>query len=246
MDTAPIPLMLLPGLLCDRTVWQHQLDAFRGVAEPQVVEYPDCRTLGAMADRVLALAPPRFALAGHSMGGRVAFEVLRKARGRVLGLALLDTAAGPVKAGEEGPRRELVAAAQSKGMDALVENWLPPMVHPARLQDAQLMQPMADMIRRHTPKQFAGQIEALLARPDARAVLPTIDVPAMVLCGREDGWRTPEQHQELAAAIPGAAFVVVPDCGHMAPFERPDAVNAALHEWLVRVREMRDAGVARS
>jgi pimeloyl-ACP methyl ester carboxylesterase len=232
LDRDRLPLLLLPGLLCDETAWRHQVDALGDLADVRVVTYPDATTVAAMAERVLAVAPPSFALAGHSMGGRVAFEVWRAAPERVVGLAVMDTAAGPAGPAEEPARRQLVRIARERGMDALLGEWLPPMVHPDRLTDTTVMEPLSAMVRRHSPEQFAGQIEALLSRPDAHALLAGISVPTLVLCGREDSWRSVDEHRDLAARIPGARFVEVPRCGHMAPFERPEVVNACLRQWL--------------
>jgi len=230
-------VFLLSGLLCDETIWQPQIAGLSHLARLEVPDYRDCRSLAAMAQTVLARAPERFAVAGHSMGGRVAMQVLaelerRGESGRLAGIALLDTAAGGPAPNEAAKRRPLVERAYAEGMQALVEAWLPPMVHPDRLADRGLMAPLEEMIRRTTPRQFEGQVEALLGRPDVRPLLPRIACPAMVLCGREDAWRTVEEHEAMARLIPGVQFDVVPRCGHMATVERPEAVNAALARWI--------------
>ena len=126
----------------------------------------------------------------------------------------------------------LLALAREKGMRAMACDWVQPMVHPERRTDAALIDAILDMFARRTVDQFAGQIEALLARPDATAVLRAVACPALVLCGREDGWSTPAQHEEMATQISGSRLVIVDDCGHMAPMERPGAVGAALTDWL--------------
>lgn len=230
-------LLLLPGLLCDRAAWAPVLPHLRRAAECSVPDYADETTLSAMAERVLADAPPTFALAGHSMGGRVALEVVRRAPGRVERLALLDTGCrarppGAAGDGERAGRHALLASAREHGMRAMARTWVQPMVHPERLADAALIDAIVAMFARRTPKQFAGQIEALLARPDATDVLRAVACPALVLCGREDGWAPPSQHEEMAALVPGARLAILDRCGHMAPMERPDAVGAALVEWL--------------
>lgn len=236
----PSHIFLLPGLLCDETMWQPQITGLSHLARLEAVTYPGCRSLSAMAETVLAQAPRHFAVAGHSMGGRVAMQVLielekRGETERLTGIALLDTAAGGPAPNEAAKRRPLVDMAQTEGMQALVEHWLPPMVHPDRLEDSTLMTLLADMIRRRTPAQFEAQVEALLTRPDARPVLARIACPAMVLCGREDAWRTVEEHEAMAGLIPGARFEVVDHCGHMATVERPEAVNAAMARWIERL-----------
>jgi pimeloyl-ACP methyl ester carboxylesterase len=230
-------LLLLPGLLCDRAVWAPVLPSLEAAAECRIPDYADQTSLPAMAQRVLRDAPPTFALAGHSMGGRVALEIVRRAPERVTHLALLDTGcrarpAGAAGEDERSRRLALLALAREHGMRAMARAWVQPMVHPARLADAALIETILDMFERRTPAQFDGQIEALLARPEATDLLRTIGCPALVLCGRADGWSTPAQHEEMAALIPGSRLVIVDDCGHMAPMERPEAVGAALAAWL--------------
>ena len=190
-----------------------------------------------MAERVLAEAPPTFALAGHSMGGRVAMEIVRRAPMRVERLALLDTGWRPLAAGTAGEderagRYALLAVARSDGLRAMGRAWVRRMVHPQRLEDATLIDAILDMIERQTCDRFEAQIEALLARPDAGPLLRSIDCPTLVLCGREDRWSPAAQHEEIAAMIPAATLEIIDDCGHMAPMEAPDQVAAALLRWL--------------
>jgi len=230
-------LLLVPGLLCDEAVWEPPRGALSRHAEVIVVRHGSADSLGRMADQALAVAPPRFALAGHSMGGRVALEILARAPERVSRLALLDTgykglAAGPAGERERAGRLRLLALAREHGMRVMGEEWARGMVHPARLDDAALMGAILDMIARATPETFAAQIAALLSRPDRSALLGRITVPTLVLCGHEDAWSPIERHRALAAAIPGSVLVDVPDCGHMSPMERPDAVARALIDWL--------------
>jgi pimeloyl-ACP methyl ester carboxylesterase len=231
MTDKPV-LYLLPGLLCDATVWRHQVDHLVDLAEVRVPDYRDCDSLTAMAEHVLNDAPECFAVAGHSMGGRVALEIVRKARERVTHLALLDTATHPTAESEYAKRLGWVDLARREGMTALEEVWLPPMVHPDRLGDADLMQPLKAMVESYTPEQFAGEIHALLERPDATPVLAAITCPTLVLCGREDAWSTLEGHRKIAAAIAGSRMLVIEHCGHFAPIEQPEAVTGALRDWL--------------
>ena len=225
-------LYLLPGLLCDETVWRHQAQHLADVADVTVADYRDCDAIPDMAARVLEQAPPRFAIAGHSLGGRVALEILRAAPERVTHLALLDTATGPARDSEYEKRMGWVELARREGMAALVEAWLPPMVHPDRIGDEQLMQPLAAMIQTYTLEQFAGEIKALLQRPDATPLLSGISCTTLVLCGRQDSWSTLEGHKEIAAAIHGSRLVIIEGCGHMSPIEQPEAVTRALRDWL--------------
>ena len=187
-----------------------------------------------MAEVVLAAAPGRFALAGHSMGGRVALEIVRQKQQQITHLALLDTATGPAADTEYEKRMAWVKLAEEQGMKALAEVWLPPMLHPDRVHDKILVGELEAMIQRFTPAQFAGQIRALLARPDATPVLAQIGCPALVLCGRQDAWRTVEHHAELASRISGAVLEIIEDCGHMSTIERPEEVTARLRRFFCR------------
>jgi pimeloyl-ACP methyl ester carboxylesterase len=192
-----------------------------------------------MAQAVLSVAPERFSVAGHSMGGRVALEIYRLAPGRVARIALFNTGYLPLAAGAAGEeeirkRGELVTLARSEGMRVMLRQWLPPMIDSRRINDTVLVNSILEMMSRKTPEIFAAQVRALLARPDAGPVLEQIRCPALLLTGREDGWSGPAQHQAMAAKIAGSRLVVVPDCGHMSTLERPLEVNAALGAWLAR------------
>jgi pimeloyl-ACP methyl ester carboxylesterase len=231
-------LLLIPGLVCDAEVWRAQAEALRAEGdETAVADHELANSLGAMAERIIAAAPPRFALAGHSMGGRVALEVLARAPERVTRLALLDTgfeglATGDTGARERAGRYRLRDIGRREGMSALGRDWARGMVHPARLADESLMGAIHAMIGRAPLAQFEAQTEALLNRPDRTALLGQIRVPTLVLCGREDGWSPPVRHEEMARRIPGATLVIVPECGHMCTMERPATVTDALRSWL--------------
>jgi pimeloyl-ACP methyl ester carboxylesterase len=227
-------LVLVPGLLCDSLVWKHQLAAFADTHELLVPELSDYTSLEAMGAAVLAAAPTRFALAGHSLGGRIALEVVRQEPARVTHLALMDTGVGPPSPAERASRLELVVLGETVGLTAVAERWLPPMLHPARRQEPTFMAPLAAMVTGRTAASFRRQQEALLARPDARPVLAQVHCPTLVLTGREDEWSPPEQHEAIATAIPGASLVIVPEAGHFAPLEQPAAVTQALRELLAR------------
>jgi pimeloyl-ACP methyl ester carboxylesterase len=235
--TLQIPLVLVPGLTCDIAVWQHQIAALGSACHIQVAEHGMADSLGAMAERLLALAPPRFALAGHSMGGQVALEVVARAPERVERLALLDTGFEGLKPGEAGERERLgryrlVDIARRQGMPAMAREWAWGMVHPEHRSDAGMMDVIHRMVCRATVEQFEAQVQALLRRPDRTALLPAIDVPTLVLCGHEDAWSPIERHEDMAARIPDSVLVDVPHCGHMSPLEQPEIVSCALQAWL--------------
>jgi pimeloyl-ACP methyl ester carboxylesterase len=225
-------LILIPGLLCDETVWRDQIQAFAGTHEVIVPMLDGFDSSADMAAAFLAHAPAEFALAGHSLGGRIALEAVRQAPLRVTRLALLDTGVHACTPGEPARRQELVSLAFAEGMHAVARAWLPPMVHPDRQADRPLMEDLEAMVERRSPTTFRNQIEALLNRPDAAPVLASIRCPTLVLCGREDGWSPLAQHEAIAAAIRGSVLAVIDACGHMAPFERPAEVTRELRRWL--------------
>ena len=233
-------LVLLPGLMCDATVWAHAQGALASRAAIHIAEYAALDSLGAMADKILGDVEGPFALAGHSMGGRVAMEMFRRAPQRIVALALLDTGVQPLAAGDAGAREaagrhELLRLARERGMAAMAERWVQGMVWPSRLGERLLIDGIVDMFARSTPEVFAAQIRALLARPDAGGLLEQIRCPALVLCGAEDSWAPAARHREMAAKIGGAQLTLVPECGHMCTLERPEAVTCALVEWFARV-----------
>lgn len=235
MSTA-LPLVLVPGLTCDAAVWAPQVRRLRS-GPVKMFNHDLTDTLGGMAERLLATAPPRFAIAGHSMGARVALEVVARAPERVQRLALLDTGFRPLPAGragesERGNRMRLLEIARRDGMRAMARAWARGMVHPDHLADRELMESIHDMLARATADMFQAQIHALLARPDRSALLGQITVPTLVLCGHDDAWSPIAQHREMARRIPGSVLVDVPHCGHMCTLEQPGIVAAALQHWL--------------
>ncbi len=233
----PNTLILLPGLVCDSAVWAAQVQALSPRWRCHVPDYGLRDSLIDMARHVLDTAPAQtFALAGHSMGGRVALEVLRLAPKRVHHLALLDTGTHPLQPGDAGAKERagrmgLLQTAERKGMRAMAEQWAKPMVHPSR-HGTPVFEAVLDMLARSSAEQYAAQINALLNRPDAAPLLPGIRCPTLVLTGREDLWSPPEQHAQMAQAIAGAQLCIVEQCGHMSMLEQPEAVTAALERWL--------------
>lgn len=226
-------LVLLPGLLCDATVWAPQKSAFTG--EFRVTAWRHFyghSSLDSMAHEVLAEAPARFALAGHSMGGRVALEIMRIAPKRVERLALFDTTATPATADEPTRRQEMIDLARNHGMAAIATRWLPLIVHPKCLNERDFMDALTAMICRADPGIYAGQIKALLNRPDYRPLLPNIACPTLVACGRDDLWSPVSRHEEIVAGIPDAKLAIIDDCAHMATVEAPGGVIKLLRAWL--------------
>lgn len=232
-------LVLAPGLMCDASVWQHQLAALETAFDIHVIDYGERDSLPAMAECVLAQAPASFALAGHSMGGRVALEVMRLQPQRVTHLALLDTGCHALPAGEGADQERKIRfgflhLAEQKGVAAMARAWVRNMVHPDRLEDAALIAQIVDMFARKSVAVYAAQVNALLNRPEAFPLLSSIHCPTLILTGDKDGNSPPAANQEMAAAALGAHLQVLTSCGHMSLLEQPQAVNAALQIWLAR------------
>ena len=198
----------------------------------RVLDFFGLDSMTAMAQRVLDDAPPRFSVCGFSMGGRVALQILRLAPERLERMCLLDTGVVPPGPGEPAARQVLVDLAYKEGMDAVCAAWLPPMLHPDRRKDPAFMGPLGDMVRRATPDIFAGQIRALLGRPDQTPLLPSINFPTVVAVGRQDEWSTVAQHEDIAKLIPNCKLVVIEDSGHFTPVEQPEALTAILRDMM--------------
>jgi pimeloyl-ACP methyl ester carboxylesterase len=238
------PLLLLCGLLCDETAWASIPAQLAGVADVHIVSFRGFSSIGAMAEHVLAAAPERFAVAGHSMGGRVALDVMRLAPHRISGLALLNTGVNAVRDGEPQSRHRLLRLAYERGMGAVAAAWLPAMI--AESARATMMPALTAMVERSTPASYAAEVSALLHRPTALSVaalsvLNSIAVPTLLLSGSEDVWSPMSQHQTLRRRIPHATLFEIHGAGHMAPAERPAAVALALREWLAQIEARRPA-----
>jgi pimeloyl-ACP methyl ester carboxylesterase len=227
-----IPLVLLPGLLCDEALWAPQVDGLADVAEGRVADLTRDESLATMAARVLAEAPQRFALAGLSMGGYLAQEIMRQAPERVMRLALLDTSARADTPERLAQRRGLIELAQKGEFKGITPRMLPQWLHPDHLSDTALTRTVMDMTHRVGRDAYLRQMRAIMGRPDGREDLRRIGVPTLVLCGREDQSTPLALHEEIAALVPGAVLTVIERCGHLATLEQPAMVNAALRAWL--------------
>lgn len=230
------PLVLLPGLICDAALWRHQLDTLGDVAEPIVADLTGFDDVATAARALLKDLPPRFALAGLSMGGYVAFEIMRQAPGRVRRLALLDTSAR-ADAPEQRERRKGFVEQAAKAdfdMKAVTRLMLPLFVHADRQTDDRLVEAISAMAVRFGREAFGRNQALMMTRPDSRDNLAAIACPTLVLCGRQDALTPLALHEEMAAAIPHASLVVVEECGHLSPMERPHTISAVLRYWLNR------------
>lgn len=227
----PEKLLILPGLMCDSTMFAQTLAAFPG-AQAIDDHYAGADRIEQMASHVLASAPDEFALIGHSMGARVALEVVSRAPERVTRLLIADTGVHGLGEGEREKRHALRDLGRRYGFDRLVDSWLPPMVGEAARGDAALMHALRIMCLRAGQRVFEAQIEALLNRPDTAAAIRAITCPVSIVVGAEDQWSPPAQHEAIGARIPGATLHVIPGAGHMAPAERPDDFNRLVRQWL--------------
>ena len=225
-------LLLLPGLLCDAALWQHQIDALADTAAIHVADLSQDDTVEAMAARAIAAMPARFAVAGLSMGGYVAFAIMRAAGHRISRLMLLDTSARPDTPEQSARRRGLMALSRTGRFRGVTPRLLPSLIHPDRLAEADLTGTVMAMAERLGGEAFLRQQAAILARPDSRPDLPGIAVPTTVLVGAEDVLTPPDCAREIATGIPGAHLIEIPQCGHLAPLERPEPVTAAMRRWL--------------
>lgn len=231
MSLQASPLVLVPGLLCDAALWTHAEHHLAELTDVHVADVTGPETIVDMASAVLEQAPASFALAGLSMGGYVALEIMRRAPERVTKLALLNTQARPDTAAQSERRRRLVNMAVNGRFDAVVDALLPAMVHPDRLGDEALVNAITAMKRRLGPGIFQRQQHAIIHRPDSRPDLAVIRCPTLVLAGRSDEIAPLDRMAEMAEAIPGARLAIIEDCGHMSTMERPQAVTALLRDW---------------
>lgn len=225
-------LVLLPGLACDAEVWSDVIDGLGGLADCRVADITGASSIAEMAEAVLAMAPERFAAAGHSLGGYVCFEILRRAPERVTRLALIGTSARPDTESASGRRRRLIERVEAGGFEQIVEDLLPSIVARERREDSALVERLGSMMRRVGPEAFCRQQRAIIERPDSRPDLPRIVVPTLVAAGDEDALMPGDVQQEMADGIPGARRATIEGCGHTTPLERPERVESLLRAWL--------------
>src|SRR5215510_7168964 len=228
----PLPIVLVPGLNCSARVYAEQVPALWDCGPVTIADHRRDDSVGAIAARILAMAPPRFALAGLSMGGYIAFAIARAAPERVARLALLDTSARPDTPEQSERRHAMIALAESGRFADVPDLLFPVFVHRDRHGDEALRALVRTMAEETGPQAFVYQQRAIMTRPDCRPLLKSIQCPTLVLVGDGDALTPPVLSEEIAAGIAGARLVRVPDCGHLSTLERPEPVNSALVEWL--------------
>ncbi len=230
MSNKPV-IYLLPGLLCDQSVWQYQREALNQFADVRIPDYIGVDSLSAIGDLILDDAPPRFSVVGHSMGGRVGLELINKAPERIEHLVLISVGAHPVNDEECEQRSSLVEEAASIGMDKYAESWADLMLSYSESQRPEKRQIIADMARRQSLDDFIAHITAGLGRSDQTLYLPHISIPVLLIVGDKDRWSPVSQHEGIRDSLKQPILQVISDAGHMVILDQPEAVNRLLFDW---------------
>jgi pimeloyl-ACP methyl ester carboxylesterase len=227
-----LPTVLVAGLNCSARLYAEQIPALWPFGPVMVADHRRDDSIAPMARRILAAAPPCFALAGLSMGGYVAFEIVRQAPARVVKLALLDTGARAEAPERTAQRTPLMELARRGRLSEILDQQFPLLVHRSRHGDAALKATVRAMHQETGADAYLRQQKAIISRPDSRSGLAAIRCPTLVLVGDGDEATPPELAREIAAGISGSRLVVVPECGHLSTMERPQIVTKALIEWM--------------
>jgi pimeloyl-ACP methyl ester carboxylesterase len=228
----PLPIVFVPGLMCTGRIYEQQALELAQAHAVILANHWSHDSMADIAKSILDIAPEKFALVGTSMGGYVAFEIMRQAPERVEKLALLSTSARPDTPQKSAQRREQVAAAKKFGVKGGTKSLYPKLVHPARHEDAALLQVFLDMADEIGVEGFARQIDAIIGRADSRPLLSAIKIPTLVVAGEDDELIPPEHSKEIAGDIPGAKLELVPHCGHMGMVELPATYTRILKDFL--------------
>jgi pimeloyl-ACP methyl ester carboxylesterase len=228
----PLPIVLIPGLNCSARLYAEQIPALWRFGPVEIADHTRDSSMDAIAARILADAPPCFALAGLSIGGYLALTIMRQAPERVQKLALLDTSARPETPEQSARRKPQIALAESGQFAEVPALQFPFFVHRSRQGDEALRARVRRMAEETGAQVFLRQQQAIMMRPDARPLLAAIKCPTLVLVGDGDALTPPALSREIADGISGSRLVIVPDCGHLSTMEQPEAVNKALVEWM--------------
>jgi pimeloyl-ACP methyl ester carboxylesterase len=228
----PVPLLLLPGMLGDETLWSEVVVHLDGRVPVESARIDLDDSVPEMADTVLATAPPLFALAGHSLGGIVALEIVRRAPGRVARLALLNSSARPAAPAQHEAWAAMRTRTETGAFADVAVEFARACLPAARRSDPALVGRGEAMAARVGPLGLLRQLAAQATRPDSGPSLVAIDVPVLVVSGADDEVAPPVLQEELAASLRGADHVVLDGVGHMSPLEAPEAVAQAIGRWL--------------
>ncbi len=232
VTTPSLPVLLIPGLACTPSLYAGQMPALWTFGPVTVADHRRADSMDAIARQILAEAPPRFALAGLSMGGYLALAIVRLAPDRVAKLALLDTGSRSDTPEASERRKASMAKVQAGEFDAVMDTLWPILVHKERQGDAALKRIVFEMAKTAGADAFVRQQQAIMTRPDSRAGLPDIRCPTLVLVGEGDQLTPPALSEEMATLIPNSRLVTVPDSGHLSTLEKPESVTRALVEWM--------------
>ena len=230
--TEAMPILLVPGLASSPRIFAPVIPALWRCGPVTVANHLRDDNMVAIARRILAEAPPRFALAGHSMGGYIAFEMVRQAPERVMRLALLNTQAGPDTPVASERRRTQIARVEAGRFHDVLDDLFAGFVHPSRQDDPGLRRLVHDMGDDIGPEAFIRQQTAVIGRPDSRPTLSAIRCPTLVLSGDQDNTIPNSQSVDMADAIAGATLVIIGECGHLPQPERPQSTAEAMVAWL--------------
>jgi pimeloyl-ACP methyl ester carboxylesterase len=228
----PLPVILVPGLNCSARLYAEQVPALWQFGPVTIADHRGDDSMASIARRILAGAPTRFALAGLSMGGYIAFEIIRQARDRVAKLALLDTGARAEAPERTEARKPLIALARQGRLAEITDDQFPLLVHRKRHGDHALKAIVRAMNQETGAEAYIRQQEAIMSRPDSRPGFAAIDCPTLVLVGDDDQLTPPELAREMANGIRGSRLVIVPESGHLSTIEQPQAVTKALVDWM--------------
>ncbi|MDE2449115.1 MAG: alpha/beta fold hydrolase [Gammaproteobacteria bacterium] len=231
-DSLSLPIVLIPGLLASPRLYAEQIPELWRLGPVTVASHTSDDSMGAIARRILATAPARFAVAGLSMGGYICFEILRQAPERVAKLVLLDTSALPDTPEQSEQRRAQIAMARSGRLGELTDMMFPRLVHARRWGDESLRRICRAMVQEVGTEGFSNQQTAIIGRPDSRPGLAAIRCPTLVIVGDGDVLTPPERAEEIANGMPGARLAVIRDSGHLSTLEQPAAVTRHMVEFL--------------
>lgn len=232
-------LLLIPGLGNTKRLFEHQIATFSPLMNVMVADHTLDDSVEAIAGRALAAAPERFALAGLSMGGYVAMEIMRQAPERVERLALLDTSARPDTDEAKSNRERLIGLAESARFEEILADVWPKLVHAHRQSDETLKASVRDMLQETGAGGYIRQQRAIMGRPDSRPLLSGIEIPTLILVGDGDALTPPELAREMAEMIEWASLIVIRRSGHLSAIEEPEQVTTAMRLW---IDSSRDAG----
>jgi len=225
-------IMLLPGLLSNANLFAGQIPALSDISAVEVGDLTNDDTIGRMAASVLATASAsRFVLMGLSLGGYVAFEIMRQAPERVTGLVLMDTTARPDTAEARSTREMLIGQARTD-LGAVTEILLPRLSHPDKMNLPEVRGAIHSMAESLGKEVFERQQRAIMARLDSRPTLAEITCRTLVICGENDLITPPALSEEMTEGIKNARLEVIHQCGHLSTLDQPGEVNRLLIEWI--------------